>query len=40
MTGKESGLAWTVIALVIETVAFAGAVSAVIVIAKKKKTAV
>ena len=40
MTGKESGLAWTVIALVIETVAFAGAVGAVIVIAKKKKTAV
>ena len=39
MTGKESGLAGTVIALVAETVVFAGAVCAVLVIAKKKAAA-
>ena len=39
MTGNESGLAGTIIALAIETVVFAGAVGAVMVIAKKKKSA-
>lgn len=39
MTGKESGLAGTVIALVAETVVFAGAVCAVLVIAKKNAAA-
>lgn len=37
MTGKESGLAGTVITIAIETVVFAGAVGAVMVISKKKK---
>lgn len=36
MTGNKSGLAGTIIALAIETVVFAGAVCAVLVIAKKK----
>lgn len=39
MTGKESGLAGTIIALAIETVVFASAVCAVLVIAKKKAAA-
>lgn len=37
MTGNESGLAGTIIALAIETVVFAGVVGAVMVISKKKK---
>lgn len=39
MTGNKAGLAGTVIALAIETVVFAGAVGAVLVIAKKKAAA-
>lgn len=39
MTGNKAGLAGTVIALAIETVVFAGAVCAVLVIAKKKAAA-
>ena len=38
MTGKETGHAWTVIALAIETVVFVGAVGAVIVISKRKNS--
>ena len=39
MMGNKTGLAGTIIALAIETVVFAGAVGAVMVIAKKKKSA-
>ena len=39
MTGNKAGLAGTIIALAIETVVFAGAVCAVLVIAKKKAAA-